>query len=532
MTITVEIHPSSSSVYMFNEPETSTAYSLSGHVSVSLSSSASFFEKARAEKVLLRSLKLTFEGHSELIMPETGYSASRLCSMTRELAPAQAMVLTNDGQEDNCIPCVWNFVFDIPVPGWLPSTSVFGGELYEPAGTRYALFAEARFTQLEVDHHARAWSISALCAPFFSKETVVRARRADIEVVRYLLPPVDAGNAEYPTAFPVTAYVLKMDHASNLNEKPGVLPHIPQEVLSKIELVALLPECFDVDDEHLLLNISMHAEDLPVSQRRRLRMTEFQVNLIQHEEYSRSPSRPYTSSFPLPPSQPDSRPLLNTHPMKVLYELGLVPCNSLATDASRLHCGFSLLSEKQRDRQKILNGGVSFAPETQSPWTDVSIRLSFEHFAAGKDKEWEERHGRVKALRADEESPHLLVYHELCVELTCTYDAEEEGSAFSEEHMVFSVPVRFARLPPVKSRRTTNVWPTLSHTSPFELSADAILTPDAPAMPTTSSYHDAFALPPYSQLFHSNGERIIDDSVPLPIYTPHQSPDFEAADKL
>lgn len=82
----------------------SSAYSLSGHVSISLSSPYSFFSTRRTARVLLESVSLTFEGQSEINTPETGYAAIRLCSVSRDIAPSEPMELTNHGHEDDS-PC-------------------------------------------------------------------------------------------------------------------------------------------------------------------------------------------------------------------------------------------------------------------------------------------------------------------------------------------------------------------------------------------------------------------------------------------
>ena len=82
----------------------SSAYSLSGHVAISLSSPYSFFSTRRTARVLLQSVSLTFEGQSEINTPETGYAAVRLCSVSRDIAPSEPMELTNHGHEDDN-PC-------------------------------------------------------------------------------------------------------------------------------------------------------------------------------------------------------------------------------------------------------------------------------------------------------------------------------------------------------------------------------------------------------------------------------------------
>lgn len=124
MSLSISIHPVSQFLDMYGEPDaksvfrlsfslenllrhtfTSTAYSLSGVVTVSVASPYSLFERRRTARMLLQSLSLTFEGQSEIFTHDTDYSALRLCSVTRELAPAQPMEFTNEGHEEDSNPC-------------------------------------------------------------------------------------------------------------------------------------------------------------------------------------------------------------------------------------------------------------------------------------------------------------------------------------------------------------------------------------------------------------------------------------------
>jgi hypothetical protein len=84
---------------------TSSAYSLSGHISLSVTSPYSFFEARKTARLLLQSVSLTFEGQSEIFTPSTGYSSVRLCSITRELAPSTPIELSNEGHEEDVDPC-------------------------------------------------------------------------------------------------------------------------------------------------------------------------------------------------------------------------------------------------------------------------------------------------------------------------------------------------------------------------------------------------------------------------------------------
>ncbi len=94
----------------------------------------------------------------------------------------------------------------------------------------------------------------------------------------------------------------------------------------------------------------------------------------------------------------------------------------------------------------------------------------------------------LKDLRPSTVSPLYSVVHELSVSLTCTYDLEAPGGKVAREKLGFKVPLNFARV--------------------------------APRIQAANAPSDALVLPVYSQLYDTNGERKIDYSTPLPLYTP------------
>ena len=94
----------------------------------------------------------------------------------------------------------------------------------------------------------------------------------------------------------------------------------------------------------------------------------------------------------------------------------------------------------------------------------------------------------LKDLRPSTVSPLYSVVHELSVSLTCTYDLEASGGKVAREKLGFKVPLTFARV--------------------------------APRIQAVNAPSDALVLPVYSQLYDTNGERKIDYSTPLPLYTP------------
>ena len=91
----------------------SSAYSLSGHISISVSSPYSLFEPRRPARLLLQSVTLTFEGQSEVITPTGGYSGLRLCTITRELTPSTLIEISNEGHENSSDPCACLFFYAV-----------------------------------------------------------------------------------------------------------------------------------------------------------------------------------------------------------------------------------------------------------------------------------------------------------------------------------------------------------------------------------------------------------------------------------
>ena len=119
MALSIAVHPLTPTLDMYGESDSkyglftldliflthalsSSAYSLSGHVSISISSSHSLFKHRSAVRLLLQSLSLTFEGQSEVYTPSIGYSSLRLCSVTRELGPSKPTELSSEESGETC----------------------------------------------------------------------------------------------------------------------------------------------------------------------------------------------------------------------------------------------------------------------------------------------------------------------------------------------------------------------------------------------------------------------------------------------
>ena len=235
-----------------------------------MTSSQSLFERRRAIRILLRSLVITFEGQAELVTQEAGYSAVRLCAISKELVSKTAVEFSNEGHEDGEGPCTWHVMFDLPIPGWLPASDLYGDCRQGFSGTQYNLFATARFTNGEA--FGPSW-VSTLCPPFFPRNNVLHAERRRIMLNRFALP------SDSPTFYAITP-------TSGL-PRPEDNPHpIPADIVSKVELLASVPECISVDREKFSFSLNIRTSSLPESQAAKLHVSQFSLELEQVDQYS------------------------------------------------------------------------------------------------------------------------------------------------------------------------------------------------------------------------------------------------------
>ncbi|THH17128.1 hypothetical protein EW146_g3642 [Bondarzewia mesenterica] len=502
MTISIDIIPLTDSIDMYGEPDASSAYSLSGHVSISLRSSSSFFERRRAVRILLQSLVITFEGQSELVTPEIGYSAIRLCSLKQEVAPNEAIELNNEGHEDSDKPCTWNVVFNIPLPGWLPATDVFGDSELAPPGTRYALYATAKFQHVEEPSQSSSW-LSTLCSPFLSRTKLARAPRCEIAVNRYTIPP--AMPSSELSIYPFLSYSVA---AIPLESTERDINSIPIDVLSKIQVLASTPEHIGMEQGSFPFTLRLRAPGLSEEDTGKLQIIRFSVELEQLEKYRASRSSAYCNRFPVPREtlQPPHKPLRSPHPLDALADLGLlVSPNPRHSSVSR---GFSLLAESAPTVYCLPDDGHIFRREIgvdSNAWYTLQTAVPFARERANSTSK--ARWAGACALRSTSQSPFLDVSHNLEFTVTCKYDTGVEGEEALVENLQFSLLLDFVRERPAmlsqlsdpQSRAFPDSVPSPSSTKPVPY--------------TTSS------LPAYSELFYANGDRKIDESTPLPLYT-------------
>jgi len=240
-----------------------------------LTSPHSLFGRRRAIRLLLRSLVITFEGQAELVTQEAGYSAIRLCTISKELVSKTTIQqLGNEGLEDDGAgPCVWHIMFDLPIPGWLPASDLYGDCRQGLSGTHYNLYATARITDPDSFSFGSSF-LSALCRPpFFPRNDLLGADPRRIILNRFAFP------AQRP------AYYLVSLTAGGL--RPEDNPHpVPVDIISKVELLTSVPDGIGLDQEKFPFSLSIRTSSLSESQAAKLHITQFSLELHQVDQYS------------------------------------------------------------------------------------------------------------------------------------------------------------------------------------------------------------------------------------------------------
>ncbi|KAG2362529.1 hypothetical protein BDR07DRAFT_1406821 [Suillus spraguei] len=502
MPVSIKIIPFSDSLELYGEPDSSSAFSLAGHVSISLSSPSFMFQRRRrATHALMQSLTVTFEGQSEIITPDIGYASLRLCSITRELVNGEPIDLSNEGHEDSSKPCSWNVIFDIPIPGWLPTTSTYGDRGAVEVGTRYALYATATFIYLE---EGGSSIFSSFCSPFGCRTHTIDAPRCSVNLARFAeIPSVPSSSS---SVFPMSLFIVDAQSGQDGTETDTTV--IPPEILKKIQVVASIPNTVTLDETSISLILRLQGNELDSSQRERLRITDFTVDVEQIETYRSTPSLDCVARFMVPPriQQPPSFPLRNAHSVRTLYEVGLLgtpyPFKSTSTRS------FSLLDPSNSGKYIISGDGRVFMHDytngdgtTRSPsenWyvLEANVPLAPEPHQL----DW----AGIRSRRISEDSPLFSVCHLMHIALRCVYE-QPNGEVLSE-CLHFSLPMQHVRV----------AVPRINLSAADRTIAGAVeLQKSAPC--------HSQSLPAYSQLFYSNGERKIDYSTPLPLYEPPPS---------
>jgi hypothetical protein len=198
----------------------------------------------------------------------------RLCTISKELVSKTTIELSNEGHEGDGGgegPSVWHIMFDLPIPGWLPASDLYGDCRQGFSGTQYNLFASARFSNVD-SHGGPSW-VSALCPPFFPRNNVLHADRRRIMLNRFALP------AQRPAYYSVSLTAGGLSPEDN--------PHpVPADIISKIELLASVPDRISLDQEKFPFSLSIRTSSLSESEAAKLHVTQFSLELQQNDQYS------------------------------------------------------------------------------------------------------------------------------------------------------------------------------------------------------------------------------------------------------
>ncbi|KAF7338104.1 hypothetical protein MVEN_02035100 [Mycena venus] len=501
MSLSIDIVPLANSLDMYGEPHSSSAFSLSGHVSITLNSPFSVFERRRAARVILQSVLLTFDGQTEVLTTSLGYSPLRLYSLSRELlASSEPIELSNEEQEETDEPCRWNVVFDLPIPGWLPASQDFSPNDVG-ASIKYYLHAVVKFVVVE-DHRAASWSFSTLCSPFRSRARAIETCKK-ITLRRFVEPPTDE-----PTPPESINYLLSPPN------KPSDIPTIPSNILSKIQILASVPTYVDVRENSLPFTLRLRTKDLEDADCKRLHVTNFTLDVVQEETCRRAKdASEYQSRYPVPSqdSQPPNKPLCRAHHMGDMYKLSLFLTPAFHTTS--LKCSTSLLPAEETGVYRLKGDTRVFANDAvndTATWYTLETTIPFIHNLPSLEdsSEWE---GSSK-VRPSSASPLYDVSHSLKLTVRCEYEIPD-STELAIADLTFSLPLQFARVaPPLPPR---DILPALFNSM-------RLVDGAYPPMPSLLPY--GANLPVYSQLFDSHGNRKM-DATPLPLYTPRTSPD-------
>ncbi|KAJ7510097.1 hypothetical protein B0H11DRAFT_1957640 [Mycena galericulata] len=464
MSVSIDIVPLASTLDMYGAPDKFSAFSLSGHVSIALTSPYSVFKPRRPAHIILQSVLLTFDGQTEVI------TSSR-----------------------------WNIVFDLPIPGWLPASHDFApGDL--GAQTRYFLHATVKFLVLE-DQRSTSWSLATFCSPFRSSARAMETSRT-ITLRRFVEPPTDE-----PTPPGLINYLL-----STPTQESDKGPCIPSNVLSKIQVLASVSKYIDVCDDTLSFTLRLRTKDLEDADCKRLQVTKFKIGILQ-EETSRRVTQPFgfQTRYPVPceGSQPPNKPLFNPHSVNDMYRMGLYVAPT--SDATSMTCRSSLLPPGEAGVYQLTGDLHVFAEDAvkdAATWYTLETSIPFVHALplSREGAEWE----GAPTVRPSVAGPLYDVSHSLKLTVHFTYDMPDSDEVASAD-MTFSVPLTFGRIaPPLPSR---DILPALLHSMRLPDGTYPRLPPLLPFAPN---------LPAYSQLFDSQGNRKM-DATPLPLYTPRSS---------
>lgn len=226
--------------------------------------------------------------------------------------------------------------------------------------------------------------------------------------------------------------------------------------------------------------------------------------------YRTRPSSDYIRRNPIPPpsQQPPHVPLRDTHPFGTVYHLGLCNYSDHEEAAAR---SFSLLPPEESGPHSLGENNHPFLNDTPESTTWYTLETTVPFLQRNVNSKSDEFPGSC-ILRPTASSPLISIQHEVSIQLLCQYTHPDSG-VVAKEKLSFSVPIKFAHF--ASDPQQYQGFAPLPENP--EMSACG------PSLPVPEPY--AHNLPAYSQLFDRNGDRKIDYSIPLPLYTPSSCSD-------
>lgn len=161
----------------------------------------------------------------------------------------------------------WNVLYNLPIPGWLPPSSLCGEN--NTHGTRYALYATAKFIILD---EPKA-SFFSLCIPSQSRLKTAKAS-TPIDVRRLAIPSAPG------TAPPMRTYLLD---ASRTIKNPRRCSDIPLDIISKVNILVSVPQVSDMAAPLLDFTLRFRAPELDEASAARLHVQGLRFKLTQTE---------------------------------------------------------------------------------------------------------------------------------------------------------------------------------------------------------------------------------------------------------
>ncbi|KAG6898640.1 hypothetical protein C0993_005407 [Termitomyces sp. T159_Od127] len=390
----------------------------------------------------------------------------------------------------------WNALFNINIPGWLPPSAVYG---IEGTGIQYTLFAEVKYTVVcDNDNN----SFSLLCSPFRSRIRHVETQKSVL--LRRLIPSDEGSHTNDNMVLqPRVTYLVKAKCSKDTR--------FPVDVFSTLQVLATVPEYIDIENHVFPLTIRMRTKGLSADECKRIQVNSVSVDVVQKERYRSSVVEGYRRRHPMSPpkQQPPHLPLRDPHPMAAIYESGLSGCIAYDRSVSR---EFSILPSGEPGFHSLGEDNYPFAKDADIPvewqtWYTLESSVPFVHRATDdKTVGW----GGPSIIRPSLYSPLISVLHEAVVDLECAYVLPETEEIVTER-ISFLIPLRFQFFAPDIQ---------LSYGAPGHVSTQS--GSPMPSLPSPKPYTSS--LPAYSQLFDHNGDRKIDHTTPLPLYTPRASP--------